>query len=391
MSRGQPSCIRLHDISCPPISPLHTSPDMVSLAGRADLCQIHLNITEIYNGPQSKLYTENTIQLISKLDQTRSRWHSELSNNLSLSNSQVVGKPPAVYVLHMTYLACLIVLHWPLADFEENRSYLPWSQLPNVRGRRDTDVSISQGKCPFAALEMSKVSKKIRRLLYSHISPIILARMSFIASTKLIFYILTAGKGYQEQLIEDRDCLGTCFKILDSMETHLPSSKYTMIVLLKIMHSNAILLDENVPEQTPKSINGHVETWMDFASFPMVPWPADLDWFLSASSSDDPLRGLTQDSGADGNDNSCSNLDIDQILPSVDFPGITSSTFSMQHNLPFEKFGGLLEVSSIRFPLPRDFVPASHVTDRKSSEINDAFSREQRKNSFLIYTMCIAS
>lgn len=313
---------------------------MALLAAWAALCQVQVNITDLYNGPRYKLYTEDMIQFVSELDQTLSRWHSELSDDLSFSHNQDAGKPPAVYVLHMTYLACLIVLYRPLVAFEGNRSCLTWPELPNGRGRHDGVSSICRNKCRSAALEMSQVLKAYIDRFVPKQFPIIFGRMSFIAATTLIFDILTAGKGHHEELVEDRDSLKTCIYILDLMEDHFPSLKYTKGVLLKIMNRNAIFLDENGLGQTSNPINSHDGTWMDYASLPTIDWTTDLDWFLSASSSEGPLRGLGQDSGTDGNDPSFLNLGVDQILSGVDFPGITPSAFSMQHSLPSQEFGG---------------------------------------------------
>jgi hypothetical protein len=103
--------------------------------------------------------------------------------------------------------------------------------------------------------------------------------MSFIASTTLIFGILMTDSNLRQQMPEDRACLKTCLDVMTLMEARFPSAKHTRSVLMKILRNNNIMLDDNIPGESPQSLDGEGDAaWRSLMNVPAFPLPSDLDW-----------------------------------------------------------------------------------------------------------------
>ena len=278
VSLGRPGGIKHGDSVCPPISPLHSSPDMAQLAAWAELCTIQARVTDIHNGPQSKSNAPDQVfQQLSALNAELTSWLEELPDHLRCVPDTNASTPGPAYALQLASLATTIVLHRPMAGFENSRG--SQTVISNSRARTTHDASISRQICRSSALEIGSLLRHyISRFLPNQI-PTIFTRMSFIASTTLIFGILITDPSSRGQTGEDRACLKTCLEVMGLMEARFPSAGHTRSVLLKILRNNHIALDDGAVEESPRSLDGEGENaWRNLMDMPAFPLPSDLDW-----------------------------------------------------------------------------------------------------------------
>lgn len=281
ISLGRPNSIRLQDIACPTISPIHSSPEMALLSAWSDLCKIQVEIVELYTSYRSRSTDASNLQhAVAGLDQKLSEWHDTLPDTTKYNHNDS-SQPASRYTLHLAYLASCIVLHRPLTAFRDLGRGLSLPQALDNSRRSRYDTSVPTNKCRSAALEIAQVLKEFTTKFRHKQMPTLLTRMSFIASTTLIFGILSADKSQQEQFQQDRVALQTCSETLGLSEQLFPSAKFTRAVLHRILKSNQIVLGENnVPEESPVSMtdfyneNLHTDWAMD-STFGL---PTDMNW-----------------------------------------------------------------------------------------------------------------
>jgi hypothetical protein len=335
ISLGRPNAIRLQDIACPMISPLHPSSDMALLSSWADLCKIQVEMVDLYTTSLSRpLEANRVIDNIKNLSQKLSEWQESLHDSLKYSRDNF-QQPPSTYTLHMAYLASCIVLHRPLTSFRDLGRALDTSRDSRY------DASVPTTKCRSAALDLAKLLKEFTTHFPHKQMPTLLIRMSFIASTTLVFGILSADESQQEQLQQDRASLTMCLETLGLLEQMFPSAKYTRAVLHKILRGNKITLEDNPQEESPISLtdfyNGNQPS--DWAMDSILGLPSDTNWMQQSMASIGP--GM----------HSFPLLNIDGQAVMPQFPDIAlqeqqnidpvaeRSTFPMQFRMPFDGSG----------------------------------------------------
>ena len=134
-------------------------------------------------------------------------------------------------------------------------------------------------------------------------------------------------------------CLKTCLEVMNLMEVRFPSARHTRSVLLKILRNNNIMLDEDLPEESPRSLDGEGDAaWRSLMDVPAFPLPSDLDWLypanhtfnhpeflLPGASSFDPGMGLPQDFNAPAQyDNFPGPGLVDTRAQAIDLSGVAS-------------------------------------------------------------------
>lgn len=320
---------------------------MAQLAAWAELCTIQAKVTEIHNEPQQRLGNGVKAQRLTELDEALSTWNQQLPDSLRfvLGSNSAIKHP--VYSLWLAYLATLIVLHRPLAGFGLARPPSSSNTRNGIsKAEGDYDSSSSRRKCRSAAIEIGNVVKDFTSRYPPSKMPTIFTRMSFIASTTLIFEILTTEPSLRQQLSEERASLASCIDTIGKMASRFPSARHTRIVLLKILRNNNISLDESQGGQQPEPLNMVAEdAWRDMVDFPAFTLPSDLSWLLSSSSFEnvnqfDPFpSGISPiETGSLPDRNAHLNTfplqrAVEASGPFMDLPRMTASSPSMQQGL----------------------------------------------------------
>jgi hypothetical protein len=310
---------------------------MVLLAYWADLSRIQVEILELYTGFRSRqTSSHHVIHTVSELDRKLAAWKDGLQDTLRYDPEDNT-KPAAVRVLHLAYLSALIVLHRPLTAFGDNGFGFTFSQsILDSYGMNRNEPTDPANRCRSAALEIARTLKKIITTFPHKQLPTMLTRMSFIASTTLLFGILRADESQREQFAQDRACLLTCLETLGLVEQLFPSAKYTRSLVQKIVRSNSVDLGENVVGGSPVSMtdiyNGLMQ--VDWAMGPSFGLPSDYGWMQQSM---DPLLAGDPSYLQVGNDQ-MPMTEVDSILGQQNLdPTVNPARISMQqYDLPYQ-------------------------------------------------------